>query len=98
MAQWVDAVIAVSLLEAAALFGWHHLTGAGVAPREWLANLMSGLCLMLALHGAVRERGPLWIAAFLMAAGICHAADLRRRWVRRTGRSTSRRGIAPPSA
>ncbi|CAN5866108.1 hypothetical protein BH11PSE13_BH11PSE13_22880 [soil metagenome] len=83
IAQIVDAVIVVTALEGIALVVWHRRTGAGVAPRDFAANLVSGLCLMLALHAALRDLGAAWIALFLLAAGIAHAADLWRRWVRR---------------
>ena len=93
MAQIVDAVIVLTALEGIALVVWHRRTGAGVAPRDFAANLVSGLCLMLALHAALRDLGGAWIAAFLLAAGIAHASDVWRRWARRpaSGRRPSER-------
>ena len=49
----VDGVIAFTLLEGAWL-AWHHRrTGSGVAPRDFLANMVSGLCLMAGLRVAL---------------------------------------------
>lgn len=90
--QLVDGVIALTLIEVAVIALHHRLTGAGVAPCEIGLNLLSGLCLMLALRCGVREAGALSIALWLLAAGVAHAADLRRRWRRATrGPSVSRK-------
>lgn len=78
----VDAVILLTLLEAAALAAYRHRTGAGVAVRDFIVNLASGLCLMLALRGALAGAGGMVIAAWLLAAGLLHAADLALRWSR----------------
>jgi len=86
IADVVDAVIALTLVEAAALLLFHRWRGAaanrGLAPGEIGLNLLSGLCLMAALHFAVRGFGGPWIAACLLAAGVAHGADLLRRWQR----------------
>ncbi|RYZ11838.1 MAG: hypothetical protein EOO24_05185 [Comamonadaceae bacterium] len=87
LANLVDAVIAFTLLEGVVLVLHHRRTGAGVAPREFLANLISGASLMLALHGAVRDLGAVWVVLWLSLAGMAHAWDLRRRWVRLADRS-----------
>lgn len=72
----VDAVIAFTLLEGAALVIWHHVSGRGVAPRDFALNMVSGLALMLALRCGVRDAGAPWVAGWLLAAGLAHAADL----------------------
>ena len=82
VAQIVDAVIAFTLIEVAALALHHRMTGAGVALRDIGLNVASGLCLMLALRCGVRDAGAPWIALWLLAAGLAHAADLSRRWQR----------------
>lgn len=84
IAQIVDAVILVTLLEGVALAAWHRRTGAGVAPRDFAPNLVAGLCLMLALHSTLHGLGDGWIALCLLAAGIAHATDLVLRWRRRS--------------
>lgn len=76
----IDLVLALTVLEAAALIAYHRTTGRGVPPAEFLANLVSGLCLMLALRIAL-VGGP-WplIPLCLLASLVAHLADLRRRW------------------
>ena len=76
----VDLVIAMTVLEAAALAIHHRLTGRGVAPRDFLPNLVSGLALMLALRAAIGGTAGGWLPAALLLAGLAHAVDLRRRW------------------
>jgi hypothetical protein len=78
----VDLVIGFTLLEALALVLLHRVTGKGVAPREFGVNMVSGLCLMLALRSHVQDAGASWIAVFLLAAGIAHVTDLWLRWRR----------------
>jgi len=78
--RFVDLVIGFTLLEALALWAWHRRTGRGVAPREWGLNLLSGLCLMLAVRGALAGAPWFGVALGLMAAGALHGADLWRRW------------------
>ena len=82
IATVIDAVIVVTLVECAALTLWHRVSGTGVAPRDFALNLLSGLCLMFALRCLARDAGSAWIALFLLAAGIAHAADIVRRWQR----------------
>ena len=57
LAHVIDAVIAITLLECVILVVHHRLTGRGVAPGDFLATLASGLCLMLALRGALAGAG-----------------------------------------
>lgn len=80
MTLLIDAVIALTVLEALALVAWHRRTGRGMAPAECLPNLASGLALMLAVRAAIGGSGWGWVAAGLATAGLLHAADLRRRW------------------
>jgi len=78
----IEIVIAFTLLEGVALTLYHRITGKGVAAREFAANLLSGLCLMLALRSVLAGSGWGWTALLLMAAGAVHAMDLWRRWKR----------------
>ena len=80
IATLVDAVIAFTLLECAALVVCHRFTGKGVPVRDFLANMVSGLCLMLALRCLASDAGGQWIAALLLAAGAAHGVDLWMRW------------------
>ena len=76
----LDGVIMLALLEMAALLAWHRRTGRGLAPRALLPNLLAGLCLMLALRGALVGAHAAWLPGLLAAAGLAHVADLRQRW------------------
>lgn len=78
----VDAVIVLTLLEVLVLFVIHRRSGAGVAPREIVLNLLSGLSLMLALRAALAQWGAVFILSALLIAGILHSIDLHRRWRR----------------
>ena len=80
IATLVDLVIALTVVEAVVLALLHRVGGRGVAPREYLANLLSGLCLMAALRCLAGHAEPAWIALWLLAAGLAHATDLARRW------------------
>jgi hypothetical protein len=80
IAALVDAVIVFTLLECAALVAYHRFMGKGVPVRDFLANMVSGLCLMLALRCLARDAGGQWVAAFLLAAGAAHGIDLWLRW------------------
>lgn len=79
-AQWVDVILALTLLEGLCIALHHRLTGKGLAPRSYALNLLAGLCLMLALRGSVQQSGWLQINIFLFAAGVAHGLDLWRRW------------------
>jgi hypothetical protein len=82
----VDAVLAVTVLEALALLLLHALRGRGPAPAEWALNLLSGLCLMLALRAALAQAASQAQPACLAAAGLAHGLDIARRWRRAAAR------------
>ena len=84
IAQLVDAVIVFTLIECLVLVVYHRSTGKGVAPRDFLANMASGLCLMLALRGLAADAGMAWVAVCLAAAGVAHGVDMLMRWKRST--------------
>ena len=75
----IDTIIAITLLEVAALLVYHYQTKRGLAPRDYLLNVVSGLCLMLALRCTVQASPWYVIALFLMAAGVAHVADIALR-------------------
>jgi hypothetical protein len=79
----VDLVIGFTLFEGLLLAWWYRRSGRGVAPAEYLANMVSGLCLMLALRSALHGGAGATVALWLTAAGLAHGADLWRRWQRR---------------
>jgi hypothetical protein len=80
----VDVVLTVSAAEVLWLLlrrpqGWSH----------WLANVMAGLSLALALRLGLSGAGLLWVAPCLALAGLAHGLDIvaRRRMI----------GLFPPS-
>lgn len=76
----VDAVLAFTLAEALLLVLLHRRAGRGVPPGEFLANMASGLSLMLALRAALTGGAVTTIGLWLVAAGAFHGLDLWRRW------------------
>jgi hypothetical protein len=90
----VDLVIGFTLLEALLLVVLHRVAGKGVAPREFGLNMVSGLCLMLALRSHVHDAGAAWVAVFLLAAGIAHGTDLWLRWRRHRSGDVQVHGVA----
>jgi hypothetical protein len=90
----IDAVIAFTVLEGVALAVWHRATGGGVAPRDFGMNLLSGLCLMLALRALAHGAGVGWVALWLIGAGAAHGSDLWRRWQRRGRAASNQEGAA----
>ncbi|CAN5918472.1 hypothetical protein BH11PSE8_BH11PSE8_29450 [soil metagenome] len=82
LAHVVDLVIVFTFAEAVLLALYHRRTGKGVPVLEFGANMLSGLCLMLALRLALSPVWWGWVLTSLLAAGLAHGADLRRRWKR----------------
>ena len=75
----VDTIISITLLEVAFLLSHHHRTKRGLAPRDYLLNVLSGLSLMLALRCCLAGSAWFFIAAWLAAAGAAHVADIAMR-------------------
>jgi hypothetical protein len=75
----IDLILALTVAEAALLVAWHHRTGRGIAPADLLPNLLSGICLMLAVRAALVGAWWGWIASCLLGSLLAHLADLRRR-------------------
>lgn len=71
----VDGVIGFTVLELLALWLFHRRTGRGLAPADYALNGMAGLCLMVALRGALTPLWPL-VALGLVASGLAHFGDL----------------------
>jgi hypothetical protein len=76
----VDLILAIVAIEVAALAVYFRRTGRGVAPIELVSNLLSGVCLLLALRAALLGASWVWVALPLIASFLAHLADLRRRW------------------
>ena len=80
----VDAIIALTLLETGVLLVLHLTTKRGLAPRDYLLNVASGLCLMLALRCALTGAAWFFVPVWLIAAGAAHTADIALRLRQRT--------------
>jgi hypothetical protein len=93
MASLVDIVIAITLIECCVLVAYRRSTGSGVALPDFVVNMVSGLCLMLALRCMAVDAGTALVAAFLVAAGVAHFTDIAMRWRRaKRGSPSSRKG------
>ena len=75
----VDIAIGFILVETAALWAYHQITGRGLAVQDILLTVLSGLSLMLALRCALTPGFWPGMALFLITAGLAHGADLRAR-------------------
>lgn len=76
----VDAIVVLVVVEGLILVAYRTRTGGGLPVAGTLANLSSGLALLLALRMAISDASPTSILAFLSVALIAHAADLTTRW------------------
>jgi hypothetical protein len=78
----VDAVMAITLMEAMLLLAYFQWTGRGIHPRDFAFNLLSGMGLMLALRSVLVGAPWHYLALCLGVAGVAHVADMWRRWRR----------------
>ncbi len=76
----IDWILAGMVLEWFALAALHSRTGHGVAPRALLANLGSGMCVLLAMRLVLGGAWWGYASASLLFALIFHAMDLSVRW------------------
>ncbi len=72
----IDTIIAITLLEVTILLIYHLQTKRGLRPRDYLLNIASGLCLMLALRFALAGSNWQMVSVFLLGAGLAHIADV----------------------
>jgi hypothetical protein len=94
LAQLIDGVIVLTVLECALLWAWRSRRGAAAPlPALW-ANALSGLCLMLALRTGVRGLPAPWIALCLLGAGLAHVTDLWWRWRRARAHHSGGLGVS----
>ncbi len=75
-----DLILLGMLLEGAALLLYRRRTGRGPSPRAYVANLLAGAFLLLALRGALTGAGAGPIAIALAGALAAHVADMALRW------------------
>lgn len=75
-----DLLLAIILIEAAALWLFRRRTGRGPRLAEVAPFLAAGAFLVLALRSAL-VGAPWWcVAAALAASGLAHAVDVARRF------------------
>ena len=86
MAGWIasgrvlDLILVAMALEGAALVALWRASRVGVPPGALLPNLLSGMCLLLAMRAGLGGAWWGWVSLPLLAAGALHAGDLRARW------------------
>lgn len=78
----IDVVIIATLLEWAALSLVWKRTRRGLAPVTLSLTLLPGLCLMLAVRGAILGLPWYSVALLLSASGLTHLIDIKKRWMR----------------
>ena len=76
----IDLIVALVCCEAAALLLYRRRVGAGPMAPDLLPNLLAGICLLLAVRGALVGAEWGWVALPLAASLVFHLIDLRRRW------------------
>jgi hypothetical protein len=87
IAQVIDLVIVATLAESLVLTLYHRRTGRGVAPRAFLLNMVSGLCLMFALRCLANDSRDIALVLWLLTAGLAHGGDIWMRWQGRAARA-----------
>ena len=81
----LDLIVAAMALEGVALTLLFRRRGWGVAPAALWPNLLSGMCLLLAMRAGLSGGWWGWVSLPLLGALAFHVADLRRLWQRRPG-------------
>jgi hypothetical protein len=76
----IDWILAGMVLEGCALAALHARAGRGVAPRAFLANLLSGMCVLLAMRLVLGGAWWGFASAALLAALVFHVVDLAGKW------------------
>lgn len=76
----VDLMIAVLAAEVVGVTLFRALKGGGIPALPLILNVGAGGSLMLALRASILGDGWQWVAAFLLASLVFHAADQALRW------------------
>jgi hypothetical protein len=76
----IDLILGGVAIEAFAVVSWRLASGHGPTPTPFLANLLSGAFLLIALRNALAVAPWPWIACCLLAALAAHLVDLAGRW------------------
>ena len=86
----LDLILLGMGLEGALLTLLFRTRGQGVSPGALWPNLLSGMCLVLAMRAGLAGAWWGWVSLPLLGALAFHVADLRRLW-RRASAPVSRR-------
>ena len=89
----LDLILLGMALEGAALTLLFRLRRQGVPPGALWPNLLSGMCLLLAMRAGLAGAWWGWVSLPLLGALGFHAADLRRLWRPAAAPSPSGRGL-----
>ncbi len=76
----LDLILAGMALEAVGLILLYRTTGRGVRPARLLPNLLSGMCLLLAMRVGAGGAWWGWVSLALLGALAFHLVDLGRAW------------------
>jgi hypothetical protein len=76
----IDWILAGMVLEGCALAALHGRTGRGVPPWALMPNLLSGMCVLLAMRLVLGGAWWGFASAALLAALGFHVADLAGKW------------------
>lgn len=76
----VDLILLLVAVELVVLTAVAMRSGRTALLRGLVANVLAGAFLLAALRGALSGAAWPWIAMFLLAALVAHAADLLARW------------------
>lgn len=76
----LDLILLGMALEALGLAVHHRATGRGVRPARLLPNLLSGMCLLLAMRVGAGGAWWGWVSLALLGALAFHLLDLGRAW------------------
>ena len=90
----IDGILGLVVLEAAALLAYRAARGRGPPSSSFLANLLSGAFLLIALRDALAGGSALVIGGCLTAALIAHVYDLYGRW---DSVPVAERPVTPPA-
>ena len=76
----LDLILLGMALEGLGLAAFRRATGRGVRPARLLPNLLSGMCLLLAMRASVGGAWWGWVSLALLGALAFHLVDLGRAW------------------
>jgi hypothetical protein len=79
--QIINLILALTLAEALIVAVYHRRTGRGPMLGPFLANLLAGVWLLLAVRCALAGAWWGWVAFCLLGSLVAHLAALRRSWV-----------------